>query len=116
MPVITVSFSTSTPAGMGALCSGAPQPSTVMTASSLSVAGLVAQRDRHADQRAVFGPRAVVVAHIVVAEQLLEHEPRVRRALADAAVGDRRLAVVQPGGSVELAQVVVGLERAVFVG
>ena len=44
--------------------------------------------DRHADQAAVLGPRAVVVADPLVPEQLVQHEPAVRRPLADAAVGD----------------------------
>ena len=44
--------------------------------------------DRHADEAAVLGPAAVVVADALVAEQLMQHEPAVRRALADAAVGD----------------------------
>src|SRR5215475_13095878 len=77
---------------------------------------LVAQRDRYADQRAVLGPRSVVVLDVRLAEQLVEYEPRVRRPLADPAVRDRRLRVVQAGGPVDVAQFVVGLERAVLVG
>ena len=45
--------------------------------------------DRHGHHVAPLGPRAVVVAHVVDAEQLVQHEPGVRRALADPAVGDR---------------------------
>ena len=50
--------------------------------------------DRDVDQVAPLGPRAVVVLDVVLAEQLVEHEPGVRRALADPAVGDHRLAVL----------------------
>src|SRR4051812_46096226 len=42
--------------------------------------------DRHANQRAVLGPRAVVVLDALVAEELGEDEPGVGRAFADAAV------------------------------
>ena len=77
---------------------------------------LVAERDGHADQRAVLGPGAVVVLDVLLAEQLLQHEPGVRRALADAAVGDGVLAPVDAGLGVELLELVVGLEGAVVVG
>ena len=40
----------------------------------------------HRDHVPPLGPGPVVVAHVVLAEQLVQHEPRVRRALADAAV------------------------------
>ena len=53
--------------------------------------------DRHVDEVAPLGPRAVVVLDVVAAEQLVQDEPRVRRALADAAVGDdRRSPLVTP--------------------
>src|SRR5262245_3266651 len=44
--------------------------------------------DRHADRAAPFGPGAVVIAHCRVTQQILEHEPGMRRALANSAVGD----------------------------
>ena len=44
--------------------------------------------DRHADEAAPLRPGAVVVADVGEAEQLVEHEPGVAGALADAAVGD----------------------------
>src|SRR6476659_6439004 len=70
--------------------------------------------DRHADQVAPLGPRAVVVLDVADAEQLVQHEPRVRRALADAAVGDdRRGAVDDALAGLEGAQLVGRLERAV---
>ena len=46
--------------------------------------------DGDGDHVAPLGPRAVVVLDVVVAEQLVQHEPGVRRALADPAVGDDR--------------------------
>src|SRR5262245_34319607 len=47
-------------------------------------AGRSAQLDGDVDEAAVLRPRAVVVAYALVAEQLGEDEPGVRRALADA--------------------------------
>ena len=72
--------------------------------------------DGDADQRAVLGPRAVVVLHRWVAQQLMQHEPGVGRPLADAAIGDHA-----PVGSDALALVqgveLVGRpEGAVVVG
>src|SRR6266568_9379884 len=44
--------------------------------------------DRCADQATPLGPGTVVVANLFVAEQIVQHEPGVAAALADAAVGD----------------------------
>ena len=72
--------------------------------------------DRDADQVAPLGPGAVVVADVLVAEQLVQHEPGVGRALADPAVGDDRLALGDHAlAGVELAQLVGRLEGAVLV-
>src|SRR4051812_16411585 len=71
--------------------------------------------NRHVDEVAPLGPRAVVVLDVGLAEQLVEHEPGVRRALADPAVGDDRLAVGDALGAVELLEVRGGLERAVLL-
>ena len=49
----------------------------------------------HAHGAAPLGPRAVVVAHVLEAEQVREHEPGVARTLADAAVGDHVVAVLR---------------------
>src|SRR3954452_4528021 len=59
------------------------------TAPALHLCGFAAL-DRHADERAVLGPAAVVVAHMGIAEQLIEDEPGVARTFTDAAV-DRHL-------------------------
>src|SRR3954454_1496876 len=80
------------------------------------LAGLVAEGDRDADQRAVLGPGAVVVLDRLVAQELLEHEPGVRGPLPDPAQRDGLLAVIETGSAVDLAQLVVGLEGAVVVG
>src|SRR6201997_2804851 len=102
-PVITVSFSRSTPAGSVCPCFGAEHIST-------------SQLDRGPHQGAVFRPTAVVVLDVLVSQQLLQHEPRVRRALTDAAVGDGLLLAVQAGLGVQLGQVLIGFECAVLVG
>src|SRR3954462_4216223 len=43
---------------------------------------------RQPNRIAPLGPRAVVVPHVVEAQQIGERKPGVRRALSDAAVGD----------------------------
>src|SRR6476469_11212984 len=101
-PVITVSFSRSTPAGTAWPCFGAAHIST-------------SQLDRGAHEGAVFRPTAVVVLDVLVSQQLLQHEPGVRRPLTDAAVGDGLLLAVQASRGVERGQILVGLEGAVFV-
>src|SRR5208282_5755091 len=72
--------------------------------------------DRRADEVAPLGPRAVVILHVVVAEQIFQHEPRVRAALADSAVGDHFARAGHALALIELLQLVRGLERAVLVG
>src|ERR1700674_1057197 len=67
------------------------------------------------DQVAPFGPRAVVVPHVLDAEQILQHEPRVRTALTDAAVGNDLFVAGDPLGTIQLLERVEGLERAVFI-
>src|ERR1700736_1037386 len=61
-----------------------------------------------------FGPRAVVVADVRVAEKLLEHEPRVRGPLADAAVGDDLAVGRDALAAVDLLQLFVALEGSVL--
>src|SRR5207302_178185 len=58
--------------------------------------------DRHTDDGTVFSPTAVIVADVRIAEQLLQDEPGVRGALADAAVGDDRLGRGDALATVEL--------------
>src|SRR5579864_556745 len=70
--------------------------------------------DGCAHQVAPLGPRAVVVADILVAEQILQHKPGVRTALADAAIGDDFLIARDALACVKLPERVGGLERAVL--
>src|SRR5262245_7527187 len=70
---------------------------------------------RGANQVAPFGPRAVVVLHVLEAEQVLQDEPREARALADAAVRDHRPIARDALRGIERRQIVVALERAVVV-
>src|SRR3970040_2985121 len=71
--------------------------------------------DRLADHAAPLRPGAVVVADLRVAEQVLQDEPGVRGALADAAVGDGRRVLRDAGAPVEFRQFAGGLEGAVIV-
>src|SRR5687767_5496029 len=70
---------------------------------------------RRADEIPPFRPRPVVVLHIWIAEQVLQHEPGVTRALADAAVRDHLLVARDPLALVKPGQLLVALEGAVFV-
>jgi len=70
--------------------------------------------DRRAHQVAPLGPRAVVVADVFIAEQILQHKPGVRAALADAAVSDDFLIARDALAGVKLPERVGGLERAVL--
>src|SRR6476469_125434 len=76
----------------------------------------LADLDGGADQRAVLGPRAVVVLHVRIAEELDQREPRVGRTLADAAVRDDLGVAADPGSLVERTQLVGRLEGTVVVG
>ena len=102
---------------------GTPRSSANATAASATTsrAASAGQRphdalplDRDVDEVAPLRPRAVVVLDVVLAEQLVQDEPRVRRALADPAVGDDRVAVEHAPARVQVAQVVGALERAVL--
>ena len=79
-----------------------PAPFLIPLGAALSRIARRSLLDRDADERPVLRPRAVVVADVRHAEQLVQDEPRVRRALADAAVRDRVLAQVDALFAVEL--------------
>src|ERR671927_390249 len=64
---------------------------------------------------APLGPGAVVVADLRVAKELTQHEPGVRRPLADAAVRHDILVRGNALAAVQLAQLLRRLERAVLV-
>src|SRR5919106_2328228 len=75
--------------------------------------GLGALLDRNVDQIPPLRPRAVVVADVLVAEQLAEHEPGVSAPLADTAVGRHRRVRPHALRGVELAELFGRLERPV---
>src|SRR5438094_10591961 len=70
---------------------------------------------RRADEVAPLGPRAVVVLHVLEAQQMLQHKPREARAFADAAVRDDRRVALDPLIAVELLQLVDALECPIVV-
>src|SRR5258708_13465674 len=78
----------------------------------MRVCGLAAALDRRADQAAVFGPAAVVVADLLVTEEVLQDEPGVRAALADPAIPDGLLRAVEALGPVDRAELTRGFEPA----
>src|SRR2546425_2128808 len=70
--------------------------------------------DRHSDEASPLRPRSVVITHALVAEQVLEHEPGVRTALADAAVRDGLAFPVDALTAVDLTELLGALEAAVL--
>src|SRR3954471_9171735 len=88
----------------GASCCGSLCGSTLGRTSLL---------DRNVDEVPPLRPRAVVVGHVLVTEQLAQDEPRMRAALADAAVRDHLLVGRHVPPAVELLQLVGALERSV---
>ena len=58
------------------------------------------RRHQHADQRAVFSPRTVVVLHVLLSEDLVQNEPGVRAAFPDPAVGNDVFVPVQAGTAI----------------
>src|SRR5438067_372800 len=93
-----------------------PRSAGAGVAPSVPGSGASSALDGDSDEGAVFGPGAVVVLDVLVAQQLPKHEPGVGRALADAAVGDHVLVGGDAGALVEVLQVVSRLEGAVLVG
>src|SRR4030095_9603138 len=80
------------------------------------IAGFVANGYWHTDQRAVLGPRTVVVLYVLLSEDLVQHEPGVRAALPDPAVGNDVFVPVQARVAVNLFELVIGPESAIIVG
>src|SRR5438876_12220875 len=71
--------------------------------------------DGRAHQRAPLRPRPIVVAHVLVAEEVRQDEPGVGGALADAAVGDHVFVRRYALALVELRELVRRFKGAVFV-
>src|SRR5438132_7041588 len=69
--------------------------------------------DRDVDQVPPLGPRAVVVAYVLVPEQLTQDEPRVSASLADPAVRRHSLVRGDALSLIERSQLVGSLERPV---
>src|SRR5690349_8992040 len=91
------------------------------TASVRSIKKLFRGRGRNflldwrANQVSPLCPRAVVVAHILDSHEVLEYEPGVRAALADAAVSNNFAVPRDALRAVELLQRVEVLERSILV-
>ena len=64
---------------------------------------------------APLGPGTVIVAYVLVSQQLGQNEPCVGGTLTDTAIGDGFFGAVDSFASVERRQVVCGFERTVFV-
>src|SRR6266496_2649869 len=72
--------------------------------------------NRRGDDVAVFSPTAVVVLHVVEAEQIFQHEPGVARTFADAAISDSRfLRINALLPKVNPLQLIGGFEGAVLL-
>src|SRR5579862_8734219 len=84
--------------------------------SLLSRGGCEFFLDGRAHKIAPFCPRAVVVLDVVIPEQVFQHEPSVRTALANTAVSDHFAAGGDSLALIELLQLIGGLEGAVFIG
>jgi hypothetical protein len=104
-PVRTVCCLRSLPGGTCWGGSGAPH----MTIS-------LAQPNRYADQVNRTRSGTIVVFDAGQPQHFLQHEPGVAGTLADAALRDGRLALVQSGAGVDGPQLVARLDGAVFVG
>src|SRR5215207_9698013 len=77
---------------------------------------LLAALDRSAYRVAPLSPGSVVIPHLIIAEEVMEHEPRVARTLTDTAVGNDVIPGLQSAVfSVDLTQFRRRLERAVLI-
>ena len=68
------------------------------------------------DQIAPLGPGTVVIADVLVTEQIFQNEPSVGTSFADAAVRDSFISATNALGFVKLFEFVVGLEGTVVIG
>src|SRR5262249_24739594 len=60
-------------------------------------------------------PRAIVVLHIGITEQILQHEPGVTRPLANPAVRDDRFSAHDTVRGKQRGQLIAALERAIVI-
>ncbi len=66
----------------------------MLLVSAPRASGLRTGGDGNSDQVSVFGPGAVIVAAVALAQKMSEYKPCVARSLPDAAVADRRQRLV----------------------
>ena len=71
--------------------------------------------DWRTDEVSPFGPRAVVVLHIAIADEVFQNEPSMRAAFANAAIGDHFICARDALGLVKLFQSIGKLEGAIFI-
>src|SRR5260370_17001973 len=95
---------------MGAGSAGSPPRKKTGVAEDLPRGGGQFLFDGRAYQVAPLGPRAIVIADVLVAEQILQREPGVRAALSNAAVGDDFLFAGDTLAAVDLAEPVRALQ------
>src|SRR5258708_38954086 len=75
---------------------------------------LCALSNRRTNKISPFCPRSVIVADIREIEQIFEREPRVRRALSDAAVRDHVFFAANAFAAVNLLKFLDGLKSAIL--
>src|SRR5204862_7816193 len=92
-----------------------PIPVAAATALRASCASLSGLLDGRPDQVAPLRPRAVVILDVRDSNQMLQHEPRMARAFADAAIGDHWRARRDSCATIQRFQLVDALECAVIV-
>src|SRR5580704_6537457 len=69
--------------------------------------------DRRANQIPPFRPRPVVILHVVVPQQILQHKPGVRTPLPDPAIRDNFVIAVHALSPIKLLQSIRRLERPI---
>src|SRR5260370_943418 len=72
--------------------------------------------DRSAHEAAPFGPGAIIVAHLWIAQQISQYKPGVRRTLPNTTVSDYCLVRGDILACIELAQLPCGFEGAMGIG
>src|SRR5215211_3657181 len=98
---------------MRSLRSGTMESASSVLASFSGISGML-PLDGHTHEVAPLGPAPIIVPHLRVAQEVGEHEPGVAAALADPAVDDHVIILLELRLSlVEAAQLLGGLEGAV---
>src|SRR5579862_8314622 len=71
--------------------------------------------NRRANQIPPFRPRSVVILHLVVPQQILQHKPGVRTSLPDPAIRDNFVIAVHALRAIQLLQSIRRLERPILI-